>query len=408
MDTYNHNTQMYIDRMNQTALSKFDCLQPYLCDGVSVLDFGSGYSPEFIREVESTGAIYTAYDASPVVLEKLHADGVNAIADVTEKYDVIFLSSVFHELISYLSDVEYNRTTKMIADAVKPGGHIIIRDWANPGRSNRCHIVIQPDKLEEVKLWVHALCYNEIVERPTFYHNILTTSEYDMYQIMYHTVWGTDSIGREARETYDVTSRVHDFGKEHHLQLVHFEEQYDQTYLPHLQKYFDVPAIPFATKGIWVFQKMREQKKMEHYLQQLDKINQYLDFTDVNAFPIWRFVGSHLGVVIGLMALATFGHIIAEEMGYRWLEILAGITGIVLVVGIFGALVELATPPHDRAGVTKDSYAQAMNYVADMPEDEFLQLYADTEKYEFTQEQYKQYHSSSRIVYDYYMKQYKK
>ena len=108
------------------------------------------------------------------------------------------------------------------------------------------------------------------------------------------------------------------------------------------------------------------------------------------------------------MALATFGHIIAEEMGYRWLEILAGITGIVLVVGIFGALVELAAPPHDRAGVTKDSYAQAMNYVADMPEDEFLQLYADTEKYEFTQEQYKQYHSSSRIVYDYYMKRYKK
>lgn len=92
---------------------------------------------------------------------------------------------------------------------------------------------------------------------------------------------------------------------------------------------------------------------MEHYLQQLDKINQYLDFTDVNAFPIWRFVGSHLGIVIGLMALATFGHIIAEEMGYRWLEILAGITGIVLVVGIFGALVELAAPPHDRAGVTK-------------------------------------------------------
>ena len=255
MDTYNHNTQMYIDRMNQTALSKFDCLQPYLCDGVSVLDFGSGYSPEFIREVESTGAIYTAYDASPVVLEKLHADGVNAIADVTEKYDVIFLSSVFHELISYLSDVEYNRTTKMIADAVKPGGHIIIRDWANPGRSNRCHIVIQPDKLEEVKLWVHALCYNEIIERPTFYWNILTTSEHELYQILYHTVWGVDSIEREARETYDVTSRVQDFGKEHRLQLEHFEEQYDQTYLPYLQTYFDIPAIPFATKGIWVFQK---------------------------------------------------------------------------------------------------------------------------------------------------------
>ena len=256
MDTYNHNTQTYIDRMNQTALSKFDCLKPYLGDGVSVLDFGSGYSPEFVSEVESTGATYTAYDASPVVLEKLHADGINAIAELTGKYDVIFLSSVFHELISYLSDVEYNRTTKMIADAVKPGGHIVIRDWANPGRDNRCHVVIQPDKLEEVKLWVHALCYNEIIERPTFYSNILTTSEHELYQLMYHTVWGTDSIEREARETYDVTSRVQDFGKEYHLQLVHHEEQYDETYLPHLQKYFDVPTIPFATKGIWVFQKV--------------------------------------------------------------------------------------------------------------------------------------------------------
>ena len=147
---------------------------------------------------------------------------------------------------------------------------------------------------------------------------------------------------------------------------------------------------------------------MEHYLQQLDKINQYLDFTDVNAFPIWRFIGAHPWIVIGLMAFAVFGHLVAEEMDYRWLEISTVIIGIGLVVGIFGAIVELATPPHDRAGVTKDSYAQAMNYVADTPEDEFLKLYEDTQKYEFTQEQYKQYHSSSRIVYDYYKKQHKK
>ena len=54
MDTYNHNTQMYIDRMNQTALSKFDCIQPYITEGVSVHDVGSGYSPEIITEDEST------------------------------------------------------------------------------------------------------------------------------------------------------------------------------------------------------------------------------------------------------------------------------------------------------------------------------------------------------------------
>ena len=145
---------------------------------------------------------------------------------------------------------------------------------------------------------------------------------------------------------------------------------------------------------------------MENYLQQLDKINQYLDFTDVNAFPIWRFIGEHPWIVIGMMLFVLIGGTVAEDI--RWVEIPAVIVGIGLVIGMFGAIIELATPPHDRAGVTKDSYAQAMNYVADMPEDEFLQLYADTEKYEFTQEQYKQYHSSSRIVYDYYMKRYKK
>ena len=145
---------------------------------------------------------------------------------------------------------------------------------------------------------------------------------------------------------------------------------------------------------------------MENYLQQLDKINQYLDFTDVNAFPIWRFIGEHPWIVIGMMLFVLIGGTVAEDI--RWVEIPAVIVGIGLVIGMFGAIIELATPPHDRAGVTKDSYAQAMNYVADMPEDEFLQLYADTEKYEFTQEQYKQYHSSSRIVYDYYQKHHKK
>lgn len=146
---------------------------------------------------------------------------------------------------------------------------------------------------------------------------------------------------------------------------------------------------------------------MEHYLQQLDKINQYLDVTDVNAFPIWRFIGAHPGIVIGLIAFAVFGYMVAEEMDYRWLEISTGVVGIGLIIGMFGAFLELATPPYDRAGVTKDSYAEAMNYVADMSEDEFLQLYADTQKYEFTEQQYKQYHSSSRIVYDYYQKQHK-
>lgn len=258
MDTYNHNTETYINRMNQTALSKFECVKPYLASGKTMLDFGSGFSPEFIDEVKSTGATYVACDASPVVQEKLHALGITTVTQEelpTERFDVIFLSSVFHELISYLSDVEYYTTLDALVRALKPGGYLVIRDWANPGGIDECHIIIQSGKLAEVELWTNALCYNEIIERPTFQENILTASERDMYQIIFHTVWGVDSIAREARETYDVTPRVHDFGTTYGLKLVHHNEEYDQTYLPHTQNYFDVSDVPFATKGIWIFQK---------------------------------------------------------------------------------------------------------------------------------------------------------
>lgn len=49
MDTYKHDQQQYMERMNQTALSKFDLLKPYLNPTIKVLDFGSGYSPDFIE-----------------------------------------------------------------------------------------------------------------------------------------------------------------------------------------------------------------------------------------------------------------------------------------------------------------------------------------------------------------------
>lgn len=256
MDTYNHNTETYINRMNQTALSKFESVKPYLAPGKTMLDFGSGFSPEFIDEVRSTGATYVACDASPVVQEKLHARGITTVTQeelTMKQFDVIFLSSVFHELVSYLSDVEYEQTLDTLVSALKPGGHLIIRDWANPNRTNTRTVVMNPDNVAEIELWVSALCHNEIIERPVIVENILQTSGRDMYQIIFHTVWGVGSIPREARETYDITARVQAFSKEYNLHLEHHQLEYDKTYLPHIQKYFNVNELPFATKGIWVF-----------------------------------------------------------------------------------------------------------------------------------------------------------
>ena len=94
--------------MNQTAKSKFAVIEPYLSKGMKLLDFGSGISPEFISDVDSTGAEYYAYDISKTVQTELTKMGVNVVTkeDLTNKavqFDIIYLSSVFHELISYLN-----------------------------------------------------------------------------------------------------------------------------------------------------------------------------------------------------------------------------------------------------------------------------------------------------------------
>lgn len=135
MDTYTHDQESYMNRMNQTARSKFDLLQEHLAPGVRILDFGSGYSPEFIDAVVSTGASYTACDHSPIVQEKLQKHSVNwltsqTLATVEERFDIVFLSSVVHELVSYLSPEEYKQTLDTLVGILKSGGLLIVRDWA--------------------------------------------------------------------------------------------------------------------------------------------------------------------------------------------------------------------------------------------------------------------------------------
>ena len=136
MDTYKHDQQQYMERMNQTALSKFDLLKPHLTTNIKVLDFGSGYSPDFIEAVRQTGASYTAYDKSATIQETLRTHGIPFLSEKElfsskERFDIVFLSSVFHELVSYLSPDEYKQTLDTLLGILKSGGLLIVRDWAN-------------------------------------------------------------------------------------------------------------------------------------------------------------------------------------------------------------------------------------------------------------------------------------
>ena len=183
--------------MNQTAKSKFAVVEPYLSKGMKILDFGSGISPEFISDVDSSGAEYYAYDVSKTVQTELASIGVNVVTkeDLTNKakaiqFDIVYLSSVFHEIISYLNRQERTETINMIMESLKPGGHLIIRDWANPNDTDQlfCIKPVSEQAAQEIEIWLNELSKNSIIDNDYNKHEdgSITTHSKNAYEIIFH------------------------------------------------------------------------------------------------------------------------------------------------------------------------------------------------------------------------------
>ena len=267
MENYtSNNKDVYIQRMNQTAKSKFTVVEPYLSKGMKILDFGSGISPEFISDVDSTSAEYYAYDISKTVQTELSQMGVNVVTkeDLINKeiqFDVIYLSSVFHEIISYLNHQERTETIAMIMNNLKPGGYLIIRDWANPNNDSPFKIEPVSKKAEaEMNIWVNELQKNSIIDK--YCHELvdgsILTNHTNAYEIIFHTVWGLKSLSRESKEQYNIENGIkkwiiNPWNKVLKLKTIYYKT--DETYLSHLQKYFKLDEVPFETKSIYIFQK---------------------------------------------------------------------------------------------------------------------------------------------------------
>ena len=269
----NHTNKTYQERMNQTVSSKFGAIEKHLEKGVKLLDFGSGFSPEFIEQVKQTGAHYVAYDVSQIVQNQLKENDIDfltkeQLANTEDEFDVIYLSSVFHELMSYLSRPERTQTFEMLDKALKPNGTIVIRDWGQGYRSRQPVTleVASEEVNDEVKTWVDALVKNSVINTPWTLEddadNIIVPHIYKgaprhLYEIIFHVVWGLDSLEREAKESYVI--------EPNHLEkwicvpygykIVHQHKEYDETYLPYLQKYFKIDSIPWPTKIIYELRK---------------------------------------------------------------------------------------------------------------------------------------------------------
>ena len=274
----NHTNQTYQKRMNKTALSKFGVIEKHLDKGIKLLDFGSGFSPEFIEQVQQTGAHYIAYDVSQIVQNQLKENDINFLTkeqlkNTENEFDVIYLSSVFHELMSYLSRPERRETFAMLDKALKPDGVIIIRDWGydqqNP-KGFTSFEVASSTVNEEIHTWIKELVKNSIIEKPDVVDHIsnepepdiYVTTKQNIYEIMLHTVWGLGSLEREAQETYSVTPELINkwICQPHGYRNVKFElnqKEYDETYLSYLQKYFKIDKLPWPTKIIYELRKTK-------------------------------------------------------------------------------------------------------------------------------------------------------
>ena len=265
MDNYLNDGGSYLQRMNKTADSKFEVVKPFLGKGVNILDFGSGISPEFISEVVSTGANYYAYDISLTIQTELSRMGVSVLTksdllNQTIQFDVIYLSSVFHEIMSYLNRQERTETISMLVGALRHGGSLVIRDWANPDESDS--FTLQPvstQAKEEISTWIHELQRNSIIGNVEVNEDgSIVTNVKDAYEIMFHTVWGLGSLSRESKEQYNITGALHKWILSPWKDCLELQDSYtsrDDSYLAYLQKYFKLDSVPFDTKRVCIFRK---------------------------------------------------------------------------------------------------------------------------------------------------------
>lgn len=265
MDNYLNDGGTYLQRMNKTADSKFKVVEPFLGKGVKLLDFGSGISPGFISEVVSTGANYYAYDISLTVQTELSRIRVSVLTksdllEQTIQFDVIYLSSVFHEIMSYLNRQERTETISMLVGALKQGGSLVIRDWANPDESDS--FTLQPvsnQAKEEIDTWVKELQRNSIVGNVEVNEDgSIVTSVKDAYEIIFHTVWGLGSLSRESKEQYSITGALQRWILSPWKDYLELQDSYtsrDDSYLVYLQKYFKLDSVPFDTKRVCIFRK---------------------------------------------------------------------------------------------------------------------------------------------------------
>lgn len=284
----------YYDRMNSTMSHKIKAIAPIVTKNkdkdASFLDFGSGLSLDIKDFVSEHGYQYEALDCDPYVQSELHKEKIvcyNIIDAIPsdKQYDIVYMSSVFHELLVYKSHLKIINIFNKIHKLLKPNGHLIIRDWAVESYSSYCNgfVTINSQHIDEIYTWYQAMLESGVLKQPInviidnlsqpFTQNLLDslTNESlpktmdiqgqfdDIVNLMYHCVWGIKSLQRESQENYVISpdsigTYITRLGR---FECVSSETDYDESYLKYLNKYFPkMSKLIHPTKQVLVFKKL--------------------------------------------------------------------------------------------------------------------------------------------------------
>ena len=108
------NQTTYYSRMAKSAPDKIAAISTYTKAGTRLLDFGSGLNLDVAEFVSGRGGAYTSVDNERSVVDAMLDAGFESHTDLRyiagREFDVIFLSSVLHELFSYCSPLVASHT----------------------------------------------------------------------------------------------------------------------------------------------------------------------------------------------------------------------------------------------------------------------------------------------------------
>ena len=261
--------------MDATLDRKWAALEPYVTPGARILDYGCGMpSGNGIRQrVEAAGGVYECHDISGTVETAMRERGATfrTKKDLHEhgagRYDVVFLSSVLHEFTSQddCGFEEIEATWKLVAK----GGVAIVRDWTGVrfqlhSQPPRMLKATSEEAMREILTWVGALAVNGVIRignvnnyRIDWGNLELHADPASLYEIAFHSVWGHESLPRESAEWYgeaqsDMSAHIRYWGD------CTVEQQYDEwddTYLTHLQRLYDIDQLPWPTKTVLVLRR---------------------------------------------------------------------------------------------------------------------------------------------------------